>query len=79
MAYTEDQLIALEQALASGALTVEYADRRITYRSIDDLKKAIQVVKAELNSGTINEHPTRSVAKTSKGYSVGGGGSWDWG
>ena len=35
------QLTALRTALASGELTVEAGGRRVTYRSTDDLVKAI--------------------------------------
>lgn len=45
MAWTTDDVAAIEQAIAQGALTVEYADRRITYRSMDDLLKAYRLVK----------------------------------
>jgi len=40
MAYSRAQLNAVEAALASGALTVEYDGRRVTYRSVRELKEA---------------------------------------
>lgn len=48
MAYTLDDLAKLEAALASGALEVKYNDRTVKYRSINELKQAIQIVKSEL-------------------------------
>lgn len=45
MAYSQGQLDALQAALASGVTTVTYMGRTITYRSVDDLKKAIQTVQ----------------------------------
>jgi hypothetical protein len=48
MPYSTTDLATLEAALASGALTIEYADRRVTYRDIKELKLAIQTVKEEL-------------------------------
>lgn len=49
MSYSSQQLEALRAALASGSLTVEYGDRRITYRSISELQKAIQIVNEAVN------------------------------
>jgi hypothetical protein len=40
---------ALETALGSGELTVEYAGRRITYRSSDELIAALNYFKQRLN------------------------------
>jgi roadblock/LC7 domain-containing protein len=48
MAYTQTQLEALEQALASGTLRVTYEGRTVEYRSVDELKKAIAEVKAAM-------------------------------
>lgn len=48
MTYTDEQLQALQRALASGELEVRYADRSVTYRSVDELIKAIAIVKSNL-------------------------------
>ena len=48
MAYTTEDVEKLEAALASGAKEVEYNDRTVKYRSVKELKEAIQVVKKEL-------------------------------
>ena len=45
MAYTTDQLQALQDALASGALRVRFQDRDVEYRSIAELKTAIAEVR----------------------------------
>lgn len=37
MAFTQDQLDAIEAAIAEGTLTVKYADKEVTYRSLDEL------------------------------------------
>lgn len=65
--YTQAQLTALQQALASGVLSVSYAGHTATYRSVADLKEAIRIVKAGLaeDAGTV---PVRRVVfQTSKG------------
>jgi hypothetical protein len=49
MAYTQAQLEALQEALASGTLTVTYEGRSITYRSVQELQRAIAVVQNALN------------------------------
>lgn len=36
--YTQAQLDALEEAMASGALAVSYADRRVQYRSLQEME-----------------------------------------
>lgn len=50
--FTTDHLIAINQAIASGALTVEYDGRRITYRSIEDLLRAKIAIESYLNGTT---------------------------
>lgn len=45
---TQAQIDALEAALASGELTVEYNGNRTTYRSVAELKQAIRYFKDEL-------------------------------
>jgi hypothetical protein len=40
MAFTKDDIDAIDLAIASGELAVDFGDRKVTYRSISDLKKA---------------------------------------
>ncbi|PPD10275.1 MAG: hypothetical protein CTY36_00340 [Methylocystis sp.] len=40
-------IYALETALASGELTVEYAGRRVTYQSQDNIIKALEYFKRQ--------------------------------
>jgi len=49
MAYTQTHLDALQEALASGTLTVTYEGRGVTYRSVQELQRAIAVVQSALN------------------------------
>ena len=67
MAYTQSQLEALQAALASGTLRVQYEDRMITYRDLDEIWQAIQIVQGELagQAGTVPRPPaaTRSSAR----------------
>jgi roadblock/LC7 domain-containing protein len=58
MAFTLTQLNALETAMASGQLSVNYDGKSITYRSVDDLIKARNLVRAELMaSGQLGQMP----------------------
>ena len=69
MAYTESQLEALEEALASGTLRVSFEGRSVEYRSIDEIKKAIAEVKAGLASANPATPRTRMIRVfTEKGF-----------
>lgn len=48
MAYTQADLDSLDKAIATGALTLEMAGRRLTYRSVAELMTARAHVAAEL-------------------------------
>lgn len=49
MAYTQTHLDALQGALASGTLTVTFEGRSMTYRSMQELQRAIAVGQSSLN------------------------------
>lgn len=68
MAYTTAQRDALRDALASGELTVTYDGKTVTYRSIDDIKKALAVVESGLEAeGTVTPtYPSSSYAGFSR-------------
>ena len=40
MAFTLADVEKLERAIATGALTVRFADRQVTYQSLDAMRKA---------------------------------------
>ena len=67
MSFTQTQLDALEAALASGALTVEYDGRRVTYRSVAELKEAIAEVRAALDSAAGKTRVRQIRVHSSKG------------
>ena len=48
MAYTLIQLEAITEAIASGANTVRYGDKTVTYNSISDMLKVKELMEAEL-------------------------------
>lgn len=54
MAFTQTQLDAIDAAIASGELTVSFGDRSVTYRSMSDLRRARELIKAEMQTaGTL--------------------------
>jgi hypothetical protein len=63
MAYTQEQFTALQDAIAQGVLTVEYADKKVTYRSLAEMQQILSDMKIEL--GTSNHG--RRYASHSKG------------
>ena len=62
--WTTEDLIAIKTAIASGALKVEYNDRTVTYRSMDQLKQARQMIEKELG---LVKRGGRLLCKSSKG------------
>lgn len=48
MAYTQDDLTAIETAIKSGALTVEYADKKVTYRSLAEMLRIRDIIRKAL-------------------------------
>lgn len=65
MAFTLDQLNALDASIAQGALTVKYADKEVTYRSLTDMLKLRTLMATELN--LIKPTRGRKYATFSKG------------
>jgi hypothetical protein len=52
MAYTSQQLADLRNAIAEGVLTVKFADRVLTYRSLDEMRRIERAMAAELESNS---------------------------
>lgn len=48
MAYTLEQYEALQAAIATGSNTVKYADKQITYNSVGEMLRVLNIMKAEL-------------------------------
>lgn len=69
MAYTSAELSALERAIAKGVLTVQYADRRVTYQSLAEMRKLRAEMKNEIDSaaGTPRARFIR-ISQTGRGY-----------
>ena len=48
MSYTQTQIEALQQALATGEHRVSFGDKTVEYRSVEELQAAIRTVESEL-------------------------------
>ena len=66
MAYTQTQLDALEEAIAEGALTVQYQDKRTTYRSLKEMRSLREEMRRELGI-TTSTGPRRANPRHTKG------------
>lgn len=52
MAYTQQQLDALESAIAEGALEVAYGDKKVKYRSLDEMLRIAAIMRDGLGLNT---------------------------
>jgi hypothetical protein len=55
MAWTESDLESVNRAIRLGAVSVRYADRTVTYRSLDELRS----IKREIEQALGVETPSR--------------------
>jgi hypothetical protein len=67
MAYTQADLDALDRAIASSQLEVEYGDRRVKYRSMDELLSARQHVAQQLALASGHRSHHRFTFATARG------------
>lgn len=63
--FTQANLTAINKAIASGALSVEYADKKVTYQSTSDLIKIRELIRGYL--GKNNGRSLRVYSCTDKG------------
>lgn len=52
MAYTQDQLDALEAAIAVGALRVKHGQQEVTYRSLEEMEALADRMRRQLTTVT---------------------------
>ena len=63
MAFSTADLTSIETAIATGEMTVDIDGRRVTYRSIDELLKARNTIRAALQElGASAKAPRTSYA-----------------
>jgi hypothetical protein len=59
MAFTQEQVTALEGAIAEGTLRVKYADREVTYQSLDAMRRLLVQMRAEVANPPGQPRPRR--------------------
>lgn len=69
MAFTTDDLNAINEVIAGGELTVRYKDRTVTYQSTDALMRARQLILDDIAmaAGTSRKRITR-ISQSGSGY-----------
>jgi hypothetical protein len=65
--YTQEQYDALIDAIAQGVLRVEYADKRIEYRSLDDMERLLKKMGDSLGLNGNTAKSGRTVGNFTKG------------
>ncbi|KRG54102.1 phage head-tail joining protein [Stenotrophomonas nitritireducens] len=70
MAFTKEQTAALEEAIAAGVLSVRYADRTVTYQSLDAMRRLLKQMREEAGQGTA---PARRRQRVVRLYQSGTG------
>lgn len=63
----EARLEALEEVHASGTLRVEYEGRSVTYRSMDELERAIGRLQQQIQNAKTGGRPKVGVASFGRG------------
>jgi len=66
MAVTREKLEAIEDAYYQGVLSLEYGDKKLTYRSAEKMKQIINEMRRSLGLSTGS---TRKYYETGKGLS----------
>ncbi|MCK5027690.1 MAG: hypothetical protein KAS07_04690 [Candidatus Pacebacteria bacterium] len=65
MGYTQDQLDALEQAIAEGAKKVKYQDKEVEYRSLAEMQAIRDMMRKDL--GLVSNVPVKLQMNFKKG------------
>ncbi|MDR2365424.1 MAG: hypothetical protein LBD68_06155 [Zoogloeaceae bacterium] len=69
MAFTTNDLVVIERAIAAGELTVRFADRTITYRSMSELLRARELILADLAAQRPRRARVTRLYQAGKGFS----------
>lgn len=68
MPYTDQQLQALREALASGVRRVRFGDREVEFRDVAELKQAIATAEAERAKSAGTPVARQIRVSTQKGF-----------
>lgn len=67
MAYTQAQIDDLKKAIAEGVLKVRFADREVTYRSLDEMRQTLTMMLNEVSAAAGKRRSRRIMFATGKG------------
>lgn len=69
MAWTQTDIDKLKAAIAQGATKVKFADREVTYRSLDEMRETLRMIQADVDlaAGKVRPRRRRILFSTSKG------------
>lgn len=66
MAFSQAQLDAIEDAIASGSMSVSYEGKSVTYRSLDDMLRVRAIIRSALG---LTNPPATIFVEHNRGYS----------
>jgi uncharacterized FlgJ-related protein len=64
MAWTQTEIDSLKASIAQGVLTVKFANREVTYRSLREMRETLAMMQADVASTT---RPRAYVIRSGKG------------
>ncbi len=67
MAWTDEDLKALDTAIALGARRVQYRDKEVEYRTLDEMMRVRALILGSLEGPGASGRGTRRYASVSKG------------
>lgn len=69
MAWTQTDIDKLKAAIAQGATKVKFADREVTYRSLEEMRETLRLLQAEVDTaaGKSRSRLRRVLFVTGKG------------
>jgi len=62
MAWTQTQLDAMNAAIAEGTLTVRFADRSVTYRSLNEMLRIRTLMMDEIGTNAVVKDQMRAFS-----------------
>jgi len=62
MAWTQTQLDAMNTAIAEGTLTVRFADRSVTYRSLNEMLRIRTLMMDEIGTNAVVKDQMRTFS-----------------
>ena len=71
MAWTQTDIDKLKVSIAQGATKVKFADREVSYRSLDEMRETLAMIQREVDAavGTTRRRIKQVRFVTSKGLS----------